>query len=63
MSTTKNGYLYPRVVTIQIDVHPIGEKLNNIICMFPTLIHVRLRPAFDSKTKQNLTNRTSFDSI
>jgi hypothetical protein len=40
------GYSYPRVVAIQIDIHPAGENPTNMTCTLPTPVHVR--PAYAS---------------
>ncbi len=41
-----NGYSYPRVMAIWIDVHPTGENPTNTTRTLPTPVHVR--PAYAS---------------
>jgi hypothetical protein len=38
----KNGYSYPRVAAIRIDVHHVGENPINMIRTLPTPVHVLL---------------------
>jgi hypothetical protein len=46
MAATKNGYSYPRVAAIQIDVHPTEENLINMTHTFSTSVHIRSAYAF-----------------
>jgi hypothetical protein len=54
-----SGYSYPRVVAIQIDIHPAGENPTNTTHTLPTPIHVC--PAYAScggpQTWQPFTSR------
>jgi hypothetical protein len=52
-----NGYSYPRVASIQIDVHPAGENPTNMTCTLPTPVYVRLTYALSGQSPYMATFR------
>jgi hypothetical protein len=59
MSTANKRYSYPRVIAIQIDVHPIGETPIHTTRMLSTPVHVCPAYAYYRQTLYVATFRES----